>query len=284
MIKDINGNENVWGPGIIMARRVMDLADKMNILASARFANDVKTLKPEYRQMMHLIGDYKIKHGDKLSIYNVYTELIGNKKAPPTDRTQKSLAAQEVQETFRRFMYSFVGMEIAIKDTNTMLAHHVMTWELVNISSQPLERIFYFLDGDISKTFPDLNVIIKDEEEHELEIMSLNVNKPLHKEFFVKFRKPMKPGEKGRIAKLEYDWEEPDRTYSYRFASDCKKFAFLLTVPKGMEINQKIVRVEETGDKFFAASPPVVKYLPSKTEVSWSASEIRAHETYRFDW
>ncbi|MGH9991652.1 MAG: hypothetical protein ACREAZ_03295, partial [Nitrososphaera sp.] len=26
MIKDLNGHENVWGPGIIMARRVMDLA------------------------------------------------------------------------------------------------------------------------------------------------------------------------------------------------------------------------------------------------------------------
>ena len=45
VIKDLNGNENVWGPGIIMARRAMDLAEKMNILASARFANDLKMLK-----------------------------------------------------------------------------------------------------------------------------------------------------------------------------------------------------------------------------------------------
>lgn len=284
MIRDINGNENVWGPGIIMARRVMDLADKMNILASARFAADVRSLKSEYRQMMHLIGDYKIKHGDRISIYNIYTDAIGNKKAPPTDRSQKSLAAREVKETGKRFVYSFVGIEIHIKDAKTMLAHHVMTWELVNISDQSLERIFYFLDGDIPRSFPDLNVSIKDEQGQELDIMSLNVNKPLHKEFFVKFRKPMKPGERGRIAKLEYDWEEPDRNYSYRFASDCKKFSFLLNVPKGMEINQKVVRVEETGDKFLAASPPLVKYLQDRTEVAWSARDIRAHEAYRFDW
>jgi hypothetical protein len=284
MIKDINGSENVWGPGIILARRVMDLADKMNILASARFANDVKSLKPEYRQMMHLIGDYKIKHGDKISIYNVYTDLVGNKKAPPTDRSQKSMAAQEVQETARRFNYSFVGIDIHVKDIKTMLAHHVMTWDLVNISDQPLERIFYFLDGDMPRSFPDLNVTIKDEQDQELEIMSLNVNKPLHKEFFVKFRKPMKPGEKGRIAKLEYDWEEPDRTFSYRFASDCRKFNFMLTVPRKMEINQKIVRVEETGDKFLAQNSPSVKYLADRTQVTWSASDIRAHDAYRFDW
>ena len=114
--------------------------------------------------------------------------------------------------------------------------------------------------------------------------MSLNVNKPLHKEFFVKFRKPMKPGEKGRIAKLEYDWEEPERTFGYRFASDCKKFNFMLTVPRKMEINQKIVRVEETGDKFLARNSPSVKYLADRTQVTWSANDIRAHDAYRFDW
>ena len=90
VIKDLNGNENVWGPGIIMARRAMDLAEKMNILASARFANDLKMLKPEYKNIMHPIGDYQTKHGDKILIYNIYTNEIGNKKTPSQDKRQQS--------------------------------------------------------------------------------------------------------------------------------------------------------------------------------------------------
>ncbi len=35
VIKDLNGQDNVWGPGIILTRRVMDLAGDMNIFASS---------------------------------------------------------------------------------------------------------------------------------------------------------------------------------------------------------------------------------------------------------
>jgi len=53
VIKDLNGQDNVWGPGIIMTRRVMDLAGDMNIFSSSRFAKDVKALSPEYKEIIH---------------------------------------------------------------------------------------------------------------------------------------------------------------------------------------------------------------------------------------
>ena len=90
LIKDLNGKENVWGPGIIMARRVMDLAREMNIIASARIANDIRSLRPEYRNILHAIGDYSIKHGEKILIYNVYGDGFGNKKSPQGEKVQKS--------------------------------------------------------------------------------------------------------------------------------------------------------------------------------------------------
>lgn len=285
MIKDLNGHENVWGPGIIMARRVMDLAEKNNILCSARFANDVKMLRPEYKSILHPIGDYQIKHGDKLLIYNIYSDDYGIKKAPSADKKQKSKAEEEVQKTSSRFLFSQVSVELEVKDIKTMLTRHTMVWNMVNVSNEPIDKIFYYLDGDTARDFPDLNVVVKDEDDKELEIMSLNVNKPYHKEFFVKVKRPFKPGEKGRIARIEYDWEEPDRHYFYRFASDCKKFSYLLTVPKGIPINQKVVKVDtETGDKTYASTPATVKNLPDKYEISWSMQNIRAFEAYRFDW
>ena len=285
IIKDLNGNENVWGPGIIMSRRVMDLAEKMNILASANFANQVKMLKPEYRQILHPIGDYQIKHSGQIFIYNIYTDEIGNKKPPSKDKRQKSVAAEEANKTVNRFLFNYIGIEIGVKDAITMLAHHKWTWNLVNVSNEPIERLFYWLEGDKQRAFQDLNVQVKDEDDKEMELLSLNVNRGERKEFFVKFRKPLKPGEKGRMAILEYDWEEPLRNYYWRFASDCKKFEFTLTVPKGMEIRNKVAEVDsETGDKKYSMIPSTVNNFPDKSVMTWAGSNFRAYQAYQFFW
>jgi len=160
-----------------------------------------------------------------------------------------------------------------------------MTWNLVNVSREPQERLFYYLDGDAARAFQDLNIIVLDEEDRELEIMSVNVNKPFHKEFFVKFRRPLKPGEKGRLARIEYDWEEPERNFFYRFATDCKRFDFSLEVPAGFEVHQKVLKVDtESGEKYLTSTFPIVKYHDDKTVITWSGKNFRAHEAYRFDW
>jgi hypothetical protein len=285
VINDLNGNENVWGPGIIMARRVMDLAGKMNILASARFANDVKMLRPEYKPIMHPVGDYQIKHGDRLLIYNIYSDEIGNKKAPSRDMTHTSKAAQEVVNTKNKFLFNEIKMILDIQDPEDMATKHTMIWNMTNVLPEPVDRIFVYIDGDAPKPFADLNVSIKDEKDNELEIISLNVNKPYHKEFFVKAKKPLKQGEKNRFIKIEYDWEEPERQFEYFFASECKKFSYLLRAPKSLELNQKVVKVDkQSGEKTLAPIPAAVRYLESGTEVYWSKEDIHAFEVYRFDW
>jgi hypothetical protein len=58
-----------------------------------------------------------------------------------------------------------------------------------------------------------------------------------------------------------------------------------MTIPKGIPINQKVVKVDtETGDKTYASTPAVVKNLPDRYEISWTMQNIRAFEAYRFDW
>lgn len=285
IIKDLSGKENVWGPGIIMARRVMDLALGMNIIASSRIANDIRTLRPEYKNIMHPIGDYSIKHGVKVLIYNVYGEGFGNKKSPTTEKVQKSAESEEALKTVNRFLYNEVQIELHVTDISSMMTHHHMNWNLYNISSQSVERIFYYLEGGVSKDFQEMNVVVKDEENQELEMVSLNVNKPYHKEFYMKLRRPLKPGQRGRWVKLEYDWEEPDRRYLYSLSSDCKKLSFALFVPRQLQISQKVVNVSiETGEKRYASVPASVKYLANETQVMWEAKNLRAHDAYRFDW
>lgn len=285
LLKDLNGIDTVWGPGIIMARRVMDLCGPMHIFASARIADDIRKLSPEYKFIMHPIGDYAIKHGEQLLIYNIYGDSFGNKNAPRKGKIQKSKAAEQDLKNVSTFFFDSVEVKLDVTEPKTMLTHHTWSWNIVNITKEPRDQIFYYLGGDAPRNFPDMNVSVRDENNDELNIMSLNVNKPYYKEFIVKLNKPLKPNQKGRILKLEYDWEEPDRNFVYRFASNCKRFRYLFTIPKGIEVKNRVLKVDsETGYKTHVTPSAVVKYLGDRTQITWESSNLHAYDAYRFEW
>jgi hypothetical protein len=82
VVNDIKDNQNVWGPGIILARRVMDIGDSFHILLADRLAEDLIALKYEYRTTIKPIVDYKIKHGQTIKLYSAYSKEFGNPKPP----------------------------------------------------------------------------------------------------------------------------------------------------------------------------------------------------------
>jgi len=81
-VNDIQNNQNFWGPGIIMARRVMDIGGEGHILLSEPLAKALLSLKDEYCSMINPIGVYAIKHGQTLTLYSAYSNDFGNSKAP----------------------------------------------------------------------------------------------------------------------------------------------------------------------------------------------------------
>ena len=81
-VRDANERENVSGIGINVARRVMDCGDAGHILASKRFADDLAQHR-RWQRYLHELGDVEVKHGDVVSLVNLYAETIGN-PAPPS--------------------------------------------------------------------------------------------------------------------------------------------------------------------------------------------------------
>jgi class 3 adenylate cyclase len=81
-VRDANARENVSGVGINIARRVMDCGDAGHILASKRFADDLAQHR-RWQRYLHELGDVEVKHGDVVSLVNLYAETIGN-PAPPS--------------------------------------------------------------------------------------------------------------------------------------------------------------------------------------------------------
>jgi KaiC/GvpD/RAD55 family RecA-like ATPase len=82
IVSDISGNQNVWGPGIIIARRVMDLGDNMHILLADPLASQLIALKDEYKMVVNPITIYEIKHGQKIPLYSAYSQEFGNPNLP----------------------------------------------------------------------------------------------------------------------------------------------------------------------------------------------------------
>lgn len=82
ILNDINNNKNVWGPGLVLARRVMDLGDASHILIVDRMAEELISLNDEYRNIIKPVSEYKIKHGQIIKIYSVHSTEFGNSSMP----------------------------------------------------------------------------------------------------------------------------------------------------------------------------------------------------------
>jgi hypothetical protein len=279
----LNNSQIFWGPGIINAKRIMDLCGPNNIFASERFAGDLKKLSEENKATMRTIGQFKIKHGEEIEIFNIFGKDFGNKTAPSLGKTADNYDLDKEP----KFEYNDIKIKLEITDTKTMMTHHVWVWDVKCISNEPLDALFYSLGGDTDKTFSDLNVKIHDENGNDLKIKSIETEKPHEKEFLVALKKPIKKNQRRRIT-LEYDWEEPDRNFEYVLSSKSKKMGFLLSVPKDLKIKYRILKVDkELGGKIRDANPPVMKESGDRIEVSWNTKRgkpLQRYDAYRFQW
>jgi hypothetical protein len=274
-MKDLNGNNTVWGPGIIMARRVMDLGEKMHILTSERVANQLGRLSTENKSIIHPIGSYPVKWEGQFEICNIYEEGKFGNKNPPSKLPDSPA---------KNFIFERVELILDIKNPKTMMTHHTQVWDLVNVSNEPKDMIHYTIDGDTPRKFVDMHVSVKDSKGKKLKILSFNAENPNHKEFTVKLDKPIHPGSM-KMLKLEWDWEEPNRSYVYSFSSECKRFRYLLNISKKIDLKQRVLKIEPAIAYAELASPaPIVRHHNNKTKVSWERKNVFAHDTYKLEW
>src|ERR1043166_118049 len=80
-IVDLNEQSNIAGAGINIAQRVMDCGDAGHILLSMRVAGDLQHY-PHWRPFLHELGECEVKHGEILSLVNLYTDEAGNPAVP----------------------------------------------------------------------------------------------------------------------------------------------------------------------------------------------------------
>src|SRR5215469_10652320 len=80
-VADLNEQMNVAGAGINTAQRVMDCGDAGHILLSKHVAEDLEGYA-RWRPLLHELGECKTKHGEAISVVNLYNEEVGNPEVP----------------------------------------------------------------------------------------------------------------------------------------------------------------------------------------------------------
>jgi TolB-like protein/class 3 adenylate cyclase len=80
-VVDVNERANLAGAGINMAKRVMDCGDAGHILLSRHVAEDLAEYE-RWREFLHDIGTFEVKHGVPVSVTNLYSDEVGNAKLP----------------------------------------------------------------------------------------------------------------------------------------------------------------------------------------------------------
>jgi TolB-like protein/Tfp pilus assembly protein PilF len=80
-ITDLNEQANIAGAGVNIAKRVMDCGDSGHILLSKHVAEDLEQY-PQWRSLLHELGDCEVKHGVRVGLVNLYGDGIGTPEVP----------------------------------------------------------------------------------------------------------------------------------------------------------------------------------------------------------
>jgi len=78
---DLNERSNVTGAAINIAQRVMDCGDAGHILLSKRVAEDLAQYR-HWQPYLHDLGECEVKHGEVISLVNLYNDEVGNPQRP----------------------------------------------------------------------------------------------------------------------------------------------------------------------------------------------------------
>lgn len=286
VVNDIQGNKNIWGPGIIIARRVMDFGDENHILLSNTLAESLYELSDEYHQIIKPVHDFVLKHGKTMLLYSAYSDGFGNSKHP----TKGAALASKMEEFIKRnktTLYPFIEVELAIKDPKEMMVHYKRTYEIRNISDDPIYHVLHGIATDVEKnSINDLNVKVYDENNRDLRISSISVDEPYQKEFTTQFNRPILKEEAGRYYIMEYDVEEPNRYFENAFLVNCKKIVLKMQYPRDNSINEpRLYEInQETEEKKPSNIQGVVRADGDHNVIRWSIEEITKGRTFRIEW
>lgn len=121
-VKDINGNDDVTGEGIIMTKRIMDCEDAGHILLS-NAASELLMKSLDWSSSIRFLATCQVKHGQSIALWNLYNGHIGNKNVPKAivnDITSSVYEALRAKAIRKRQMWLKLAVAVVITGMFTL--------------------------------------------------------------------------------------------------------------------------------------------------------------------
>jgi TolB-like protein len=148
-ISDLNEQANIAGAGINIAKRVMDCGDAGHILLSRHVAEDLEQY-PQWRSLLHQLGDCEVKHGVRVGLVNLYGDEIGNPEVPKRLQVFKHRARRRWTATALPLLAGIIAAFVIVskkspKPTSTISEKSIAVLPFENRSEDKANA--YFADG-----------------------------------------------------------------------------------------------------------------------------------------
>ena len=181
--------------------------------------------------------------------------------------------------------YTKIEVTLTIKDPKIMLTHHKRVYHIKNISKEPIIEVVHGIAIDVEKSFADLHIKTS-EAGRELELASIDFDKPLQKQFTTKFNIPVVKGQDNRSYTLEYDVEEPGRYFENFFNINCDEYivSIVYAANDGMAPLFYSVNAEKDTRTELKTQPKIKRLQNDTMMATWSKSNVRRTECFGVKW
>lgn len=283
-IRDFDGTLSMWGPGSIIAKRVMDLGESGHILISGEMVESVKEITNDYDHIFHPIHDFTIKHQDIVLLYSLYGKNFGNSKLPNFEMAKRSYPSDEIYQLRKNVSFTKVEFNLKLKNLKENLLKIDRLYNFVNNSIAPVYKIINGITTYAPKTMDELNVKIFDEDKNELEIENIQVATPLRKEFTIKLKEPLRKEQK-RYYNVVYQVKEPKPIFEHIFLINSKKFSFSFSYHNEDKINSiKLYHISSQEWEKKLLTHDVTKH-GSFTQITWNLENgVNEKDIIRLEW
>lgn len=271
VVKDLLGNQNYWGPGLILCRRIMDLGESNHILLSSSIVEDILEVTDEYNDLIHKIPDYKVKHDVIMDLYSVYGPNFGNKQYPKRIITKQSEIVEHFDNMQEKIIFDNVEFNLILRQFEKGTIEQARTYNFVNTVEEPIYEIRHGIVTKVKKTFDELNVHVYDEtNNHELKITKIDIDRPYENEFTIKFKPPAFQGDR-RSYTVKYTSEEPQKIWENHFLINSKKFRLSFVFPAKEKVIDPYLYViqDKTNEKKNIDKDPEIR-RGVNTIVTWN--------------
>ncbi len=278
VVKDVYENINLWGPGAILARRIMDMGDANHILLSSEIVNDLMELSQDYEKILHPLQNFGIKHDGDLLAYSAFGDGFGN-STMPEEKIKINLKASDAEKNTKCEKMQF----------NILQKEHVTSFEryyhFSNNSSEPIYEVIVGIVTNSEEEFSLVNLKIFDEQNKELAISQILYSTPYSKKVIIKLEKPIFHGDPGRILKMVYDAKLSKNNFENFFLIDTSNFELNFIYFSDLDIAPKLFYIDnELGTKNII--PQLSKTINGiSTKIQWQKTQgINVKDMIRLEW